>query len=428
MDLPRQLASRGRCYIQGCACPKFLYSGSIPEPYTLCDCSHTALMHVKGDGTEVYPPHHCGGFIPVQQNPNTCVCGGLQDAHRPDGPPHMSSIPSMITSLAPIPGPSRPAVSASPITHVFSLPQQPGVAANEQRMISANRAATRNRGGIPSPASTPTRHMLGRPPVLARPRAKAPLRLSILFLPLYMKELQMPPESGVPRDFLQKFWLDPEDSFDRFLSRCKSNNLIFTVEVSHEDNDSRIVSGLIDQGLTDLTSRGGPKLPELQTNGDNNGQPRWELLMCKRTKVKESDLRGQPRRAGAQHRKVEVVEIKRSSVRLAPVEYTMSQIAKGFGFKDTLREVATEPEKIAVICRRDLYSSITLLLSKPFTRRGQTHSYNPVANPGISEVSSQTRLEKRRKKETRVFRHSCSKHTAVEVTESLMITNLRSTG
>jgi hypothetical protein len=165
-----------------------------------------------------------------------------------------------------------------------------------------------------------------------------------------MKELQMPPESGVPRDFLQKFWLDPEDSFDRFLSRCKSNNLIFTVEVSHEDNDSRIVSGLIDQGLTDLTSRGGPKLPELQTNGDNNGQPRWELLMCKRTKVKESDLRGQPRRAGAQHRKVEVVEIKRSSVRLAPVEYTMSQIAKGFGFKDTLREVATEPEKIAVIC------------------------------------------------------------------------------
>ncbi|KAF9777713.1 hypothetical protein BJ322DRAFT_1215059 [Thelephora terrestris] len=40
--------------------------------------------------------------------------------------------------------------------------------------------------------------------------------------------------------------------------------------------------------------------------------------------------------------------------------------------------------------RRDLYSSITLLLSKPITRRGQTHSYNPVANPGISEVSSQT--------------------------------------
>lgn len=78
--------------------------------------------------------------------------------------------------------------------------------------------------------------------------------------------------------------------------------------------------------------------------------------------------------------------------------------------------------------RRDLYSSIALLLSKPITLRGQTHSYNPVANPGISEVSSQTRLEKRRKKETRVFRHSCSKHTAVEVTESLMITNLRSTG
>ncbi|KAF9791092.1 hypothetical protein BJ322DRAFT_1171128 [Thelephora terrestris] len=40
--------------------------------------------------------------------------------------------------------------------------------------------------------------------------------------------------------------------------------------------------------------------------------------------------------------------------------------------------------------RRDLYSSIALLLSKPFTLRGQTHSYNPVANPGISEVSSQT--------------------------------------
>ncbi|KAF9791061.1 hypothetical protein BJ322DRAFT_1216551 [Thelephora terrestris] len=69
--------------------------------------------------------------------------------------------------------------------------------------------------------------------------------------------------------------------------------------------------------------------------------------------------------------------------------------------------------------RRDLYSSIALLLSKPITLRGQTHSYSPVANPGISEVSSQTRLERRRRKETRVFRHSCSKHTAVEVTESL---------
>ena len=40
--------------------------------------------------------------------------------------------------------------------------------------------------------------------------------------------------------------------------------------------------------------------------------------------------------------------------------------------------------------RRDLYSSIALLLSKPIAHKDQTHSYNPVANPGISEVSSQT--------------------------------------
>ncbi|KAF9779341.1 hypothetical protein BJ322DRAFT_1024698 [Thelephora terrestris] len=41
--------------------------------------------------------------------------------------------------------------------------------------------------------------------------------------------------------------------------------------------------------------------------------------------------------------------------------------------------------------RCDLYSSIALLLSKPITLRGQTHSNHPVANPGILEVSSQNR-------------------------------------
>jgi hypothetical protein len=55
--------------------------------------------------------------------------------------------------------------------------------------------------------------------------------------------------------------------------------------------------------------------------------------------------------------------------------------------------VWVDAHKQLVSGRRDLCSSIVLLLSKPYRTEGQTHSYHFSTNPGIKEVSSQTRVE-----------------------------------
>ena len=197
-------------------------------------------MHTKGGGVEAFSERHCGGFIddtvrfytsavaPLaddsQNNAGFCVCGGAQADHGTAGLPNISSTPqsiSTVISLSPVPGPSQPVVDLSPITHTFSLPQLSGMTTNQQQMVSVSRATAHNRGGIPSPASTPTHPPTRSGPVKSRAQP-TPSKLSILFLPLYvsdaaaaadytgslalqMKKLQMLQGSGLPKDFLEKF-------------------------------------------------------------------------------------------------------------------------------------------------------------------------------------------------------------------------------
>ena len=133
----------------------------------------------------------------LQQKSGICVCSATQAEHGAGGLPHglpdfAATQNTAVTSfLPPIPGPSRPVADTSPITHVFPPHQSLGGTVNERRVNSAARATIRNRGGIPSPASPPKRPVHvpyrsnGR---TAQPhlRQNPPLKLTVLFLPLYV--------------------------------------------------------------------------------------------------------------------------------------------------------------------------------------------------------------------------------------------------
>lgn len=234
-------------------------------------------------------------------------------------------------------------------------------------MASASRATIRNRGGIPSPASTPTRPPTRAGPVKSRARLTPSSKLSILFLPLYvseaaaaadyngslalqMKKLQMPQGSGLPEDFLEKFWLEPEE-FCRFLLRCQSKDLFFTVSVPDEDGSNTTLLDAVNQVLATLSSRGGPGLPKSEVEIFRDQARQWEFLTCKAVKVSATKLRGRIR-AGKKDRKEKktVIHIgSESTTILAPVDYNVQYVTKTFGFKNPLRENESEPEKFVVV-------------------------------------------------------------------------------
>lgn len=229
------------------------------------------------------------------------------------------------------------------------------------------RAAIRTRGGIPSPASTPTRPPTRTGSVKSRAQPTPSSKLGVLFLPLYvsdaaaaaayngspalqMKKLQMPKGSGLSEDFLEKFWLEPEE-FERFLSRCKSKDLFFTVTVPAEDGSHTTLSDEVNQALATLSSRGGPGLPKSEGEIVRDPARHWDFLTCKSIKVGTTKPRGRTR-TGKKDRKGKKAAIHISSEStpiLAPVDYNIQYVAKTFGFKNPLREDLSEPEKFVVI-------------------------------------------------------------------------------
>ena len=334
---------------------------------------------------EACSERHCGGFIddtvrfyasvvaPLaddsQNNASFSVCGGAQADHGTAGLPNVSSTPQSVSTvilLSPVPGPSWPVVDSSPITHAFSLPQLLGATSNQRRMVSVSRATARNRGGIPSLASTPTRPPTRSGPVKSRAQP-TPSKLSILFLPLYvsdaaaaadytsslalqMKKLQMPQGSGLPKDFLEKFWLEREE-FNRFLSQCQSKDLLFTVTVPAEDGSNATLLDAVNQALAIVSSSGGPGLPKPEGKTLEDQARHWEFLTCKEVKASATKLRGQPK-VGKKDQKENKTVIHISSElthMLAPFDYNIQYVTKTFRFKNTLRVVESEPEKFVAI-------------------------------------------------------------------------------
>ena len=137
----------------------------------------------------------------AQQNRDTCVCGGRRAEHSADTLqmalpqfPIFQGIPAVQNPIS-VPGPSRLIVDSAPITHTFS-PQQLGTTTNERQSISISRAVVRNQGGIPSPASTPARRAQGRHSshgqgATRSPRSKPPMKLTVLFIPLYVSNIAL---------------------------------------------------------------------------------------------------------------------------------------------------------------------------------------------------------------------------------------------
>jgi hypothetical protein len=162
-----------------------------------------------------------------------------------------------------------------------------------------------------------------------------------------MKELQMPKNSGLPKDFLEKFWLEPED-FKNLLARCQSKGLFFTVTIPDEDHPNTALLDAVNQVLAALPSRGGPGLPEPQGKDLLDPARHWEFLTCKVIKASASKLRAQKK---DQKGKKAVIQISSESTAamLAPVDYSVQYATKTFGFKNPLRKNESEPEKFVAI-------------------------------------------------------------------------------
>jgi hypothetical protein len=256
-------------------------------------------------------------------------------------------------------------VDSSPITNVFTPSQPPPATVNEQRMVSAGRATARNRGGIPSPASTPSRRASRPASVLSRPQPESAHKMTVLLLPIYvghtaatcsfgspyfqMKTSQLINRSDLPADFLQKFWIESEAPFDNFLSRLSEHNLLFTVEVPTKEADHSAMTDAIDRELDAIAKQSGPELPKPQGEIDHLGKCRWVFLSSKLIKVKKQNLRGYSMTRAGSTEKIQLVEIKSSLAMLAPVDYSVQNITKEFGIKNTLRVDRNEPEKMVVI-------------------------------------------------------------------------------
>ena len=156
-----------------------------------------------------------------------------------------------------------------------------------------------------------------------------------------MKELCVENRTDLPRDFLQKFWIEPGDDFIAFLMRLRDKNLSFSLEAPDNASD---VPDLISEQVGQIKRRGGPSVPESSHVGEGQVKLLWEFLSCKSMKVKAKDLR-QPALQRAPGRR-EVIVVAASSKMLAPVEHKVKVIAKEFGFKNPLREHEDEAESL----------------------------------------------------------------------------------
>ena len=288
----------------------------------------------------------------LKRNPETCACGGAQTDHgRETAPPILSQLPPTqakpwTPTLAPVLGPTRLVVDSSPITHPFPPDQQLSATAGKRQTISIGRSTTRNSGGIPSPA-LPTAHRQTRPTTALSHQLLKPLPgLMVIFLPICISpaaasglvtslafQMGQPQVQDLPPSFLQQFQVKPGADFNSFLSRFKENNLLFTVGA----NDN--IRPAITKGLEGLIAEGAPTLPR-PSHPNSLGGPDWEFLSCKLITRRAKAGQDEDRR---------FLEIKRPTTPLAPVDYNVNTITKKFGYKDTLRQDPSEPDKFVFI-------------------------------------------------------------------------------
>jgi hypothetical protein len=92
-----------------------------------------------------------------------------------------------------------------------------------------------------------------------------------------MKELRIQHRADLPNDFLQKFWIRPDD-FQSFLALLREHDLFFSVEIPDESLDNRAAIAAINEELDGVQLRGGPRLPAAE--GEVGGPiRRWELVL-----------------------------------------------------------------------------------------------------------------------------------------------------
>ena len=165
-----------------------------------------------------------------------------------------------------------------------------------------------------------------------------------------MRKLLIPYSSDLPVDFLEQFWITPEE-FGPFLKRLDAHDLFFSVQVPCDDHENDALVNAISARVETIGSCGGPKLPKPDSNSDRGDGRCWEFLSCKRVKVFERKLRRESNQGSGNRKKVEVIEIKPSadSVLLPPVEYKVRSVTKAFGIKNPLWADASQPSDFVVI-------------------------------------------------------------------------------
>lgn len=155
--------------------------------------------------------------------------------------------------------------------------------------------------------------------------------------------------AGVPANFVTKFWILPGSDLTQLFRRLKKNDLLFTIDAAVDGSDGPSVVRKVNDELKKRIAAGEPNLPPPPARvGEDEDDQRWEVLSCKKVKVKSREMRGVSGRNAA---KQEAVEFKASSDTLAPADYKVDTLAKTFGFKNPLRMDDSEPEMFIAIGR-----------------------------------------------------------------------------
>lgn len=160
-----------------------------------------------------------------------------------------------------------------------------------------------------------------------------------------MRELRVEHAGDIPADFLQKFWIEPGNDFVAFLSRLKTQDLSFLVEVADDGSGGPTVLDLIGDEVRAIQRRTGFTVPSSTATAGGPAASDWEFLSCKGLKKKGKDLR----KSNLDSERREMIVIAASAKMLAPVDHKVNTIAKEFGFKNPLRERDDEPEKFVII-------------------------------------------------------------------------------
>lgn len=160
-----------------------------------------------------------------------------------------------------------------------------------------------------------------------------------------MKELQVQYHQDLPRNFVDKFWIESGDDFEQFVQRFHQHDLFFSIEVASDNDNSHTVIDAINGELEKIHLAGGPKLPApAEANAGGSTVERWwDILSCKVPKTKAKSPRG-----GSTEKK-SYVQILASQTMLAPVDFNMKTITKTFGYNNIRRLDLDEPQKLIVI-------------------------------------------------------------------------------